>query len=191
MKHGEQVLKLIGEMKNPVGAEIGVHKGQFSEYLLQNKTDLKLYCIDPFEVYEEYYIIGHPSRQHALPKQSQWDTLFANTKKTLTKYGDRVELIRKRSVQAVNSFEDGSLDFVFIDANHLYAYVKEDILIWSPKVKLGGLIIGHDYCKEKEEFRENVCVAVHELFNDVDIYTGSGTTWWVKKGLGELKKGGH
>ena len=54
-------------------------------------------------------------------------------------------LIRKSSLDAASDFEDGSLDFVYIDANHAFEYVVADIAAWTPKVRDGGVVSGHDY----------------------------------------------
>ncbi len=54
-------------------------------------------------------------------------------------------LIKGWSSDIVKDFEDNSLDFVFIDGNHALEYVIEDIAKWSPKVREGGIISGHDY----------------------------------------------
>lgn len=48
------------------------------------------------------------------------------------------------SVQAAARFPDRHFDFVFIDGAHDYASVRADILAWWPKVKLGGILAGHD-----------------------------------------------
>jgi hypothetical protein len=56
-----------------------------------------------------------------------------------------VQMIRDYSVKAAEQVPDGSLDWVFIDANHSYRSVLEDLDAWAPKVKSGGLISGHDY----------------------------------------------
>ena len=53
--------------------------------------------------------------------------------------------IRKRSVDAAKDFADGSLDAVYIDAEHDEASVREDIQTWRPKLKPGGLLCGHDF----------------------------------------------
>ena len=53
--------------------------------------------------------------------------------------------IRLPSTEASNLYADNSLDFVFIDANHSYEFVKDDIKHWYPKVKKGGILAGHDY----------------------------------------------
>ncbi|NOZ45983.1 MAG: class I SAM-dependent methyltransferase [Chlorobi bacterium] len=56
-----------------------------------------------------------------------------------------VEIIRDKSFVAVNSFKDLSLDWVYIDGNHLYEYVKQDLINFFPKIKIGGFITGDDY----------------------------------------------
>ena len=48
-------------------------------------------------------------------------------------------------MQALEDFLDNSLDFVFIDANHTFEYVVNDIAEWSKKVRPGGIISGHDF----------------------------------------------
>jgi hypothetical protein len=54
-------------------------------------------------------------------------------------------MVRASSEIASNMFQDESLDFVYIDANHAYDFVKQDIELWYPKVKKGGYLWGHDY----------------------------------------------
>jgi len=56
-----------------------------------------------------------------------------------------VSLIKDWSVPASEKFEDGSLDFIFIDSNHTYEWVVEDLKAWAKKVKPGGIVMGHDY----------------------------------------------
>ena len=53
--------------------------------------------------------------------------------------------MRDYSMEAARRFADESLDFVYIDANHDYRHVREDITEWSKKVRKGGIISGHDY----------------------------------------------
>lgn len=53
--------------------------------------------------------------------------------------------IQGGSSETASQFEDGSVDFVFIDANHTREFVRDDINAWLPKVKPGGIIAGHDY----------------------------------------------
>jgi hypothetical protein len=60
-------------------------------------------------------------------------------------YEDRGIMVRASSKKASEMFEDESLDFIFIDANHAYDFVVEDINLWFPKLKKGGVFSGHDY----------------------------------------------
>lgn len=53
--------------------------------------------------------------------------------------------IRKPSLEAVSDFEDGSIDFIFIDAEHTYKAVSNDLSAWYSKVKNGGILCGHDF----------------------------------------------
>lgn len=62
-----------------------------------------------------------------------------------TKGYDNIQLITKTSDDAVNDFNDGVFDFVYIDGIHQYENVKQDILNYLPKIKKGGVIGGHDY----------------------------------------------
>jgi predicted O-methyltransferase YrrM len=57
----------------------------------------------------------------------------------------RLDTIRSESRPAAEHFEDDSIDWLFIDAEHTVERVTEDIRAWHPKIKPGGLITGHDY----------------------------------------------
>lgn len=116
------------------GAEIGVADGYFSQVLCENIPGLILHCIDPWSVYKENRRGG---------KQLQHDDNYTSTLVRLSGYD--AELIMSKSEDAVFNFEDNSLDFVYIDGNHDFDYVMQDIIIWSRKVKPGGIISGHDY----------------------------------------------
>ena len=57
----------------------------------------------------------------------------------------RVRQIKEPSDQAATGFEDGSLDFVYIDAGHDATSVRRDIEAWRPKVRYGAFMGGDDY----------------------------------------------
>jgi hypothetical protein len=65
---------------------------------------------------------------------------------------------------------------VYIDASHEYEYVKQDILNWLPKVKLGGIICGDDYTRGWP----GVVLAVNEIFGD-NVNIVGNQQWWLKK----------
>jgi SAM-dependent methyltransferase len=120
------------EMGFKVGAEIGALKGEFTERFC--KEGLKMYAIDPWIMFKDYM---HPRGQRHL------DAQFEETKARLAPYDATV--IRKTSMDAVNDFEDNSLDFVYIDGNHHFRYIAEDLCEWTRKVRKGGVISGHDF----------------------------------------------
>ncbi len=124
-----ELAQYFGKMGYTKGAEIGVCTGYFSEILLQNIPNLFLYAVDYWKVYKEYRIVR--SIQYELAKEK------------LSKYN--CQIIKAKSMDAVKDFENESLDFVYIDANHGYDFVKEDVREWTKKVRVGGMVAGHDY----------------------------------------------
>lgn len=128
--------------------EVGTWEGEFSQELLANTNCKKLYCVDPYKHFdnEEY-----PDGMNTLTQQ-QFDDKYENVRKRFEVFGNRVEFIRKESMEAAKLFEDNSLDFVYIDGNHDYKYVLADIQAWYPKVKVGGWLCGDDiYSQNLEE----------------------------------------
>ena len=143
------------EMGYKVGAEIGTSKGVFAEKF--GKAGLELYCVDPWLDYPDY------SRGDA-KWQSDLDTQYNRTKDLLAPYN--CHLVRKMSADALKDFEDESLDFVYIDGNHEFMYVLNDIHEWSKKVKKGWVISGHDYFYSHPHGFEHINVK-----EAVDVYT--------------------
>jgi predicted O-methyltransferase YrrM len=60
------------------------------------------------------------------------------------KYGDRAIVLNMETTDAAALVPDGSLDCVFIDADHTSEGVRRDIENWRPKIRPGGFITGHD-----------------------------------------------
>ena len=50
---------------------------------------------------------------------------------------------------------DNTLDFCYIDADHSYDSVKNDLDIWLPKIKINGIICGHDYIEDGLHYDQN------------------------------------
>lgn len=116
-----------------IGAEVGVLDGEFSEKLCQANSQLKLYCIDPWERVDGFDGYDNDRLKHA----------YATAKEKLSKYN--CTIIKDTSMDAVGDFEDDSLDFVYIDADHSFKAVVMDVCEWMQKVKVGGIIGGHDF----------------------------------------------
>lgn len=136
----EDLAMLFGELQFKIGAEIGVESGVYSETLLANNPNLTLYSIDWWHAYRSY-------RDHT--SQSKLDRFYEETKALLARFGNRSEIWRNSSEQALPHIKDESLDFVYIDANHDFYNATFDIHHWSKKVRKGGIVSGHDYKKPK------------------------------------------
>ncbi len=123
--------ELFADLGYTRGAEIGVCKGEYSEVLLKANPKLHLLCIDPWM----------PYRLRRAEEQTANRVL---TEKKLASYG-RVTIVPKTSMDAVNDVPEGSLDFVYIDGLHDFVPVMLDIIHWAKRVRVGGIVSGHDY----------------------------------------------
>lgn len=123
------------------GAEIGVWKGAFSEWMANHVPGLKLTCVDPWRVYGDYEEVKND--------QKLLDEAYEMALKRLEPLG--CDIKRQSSVEAATTVDDGSLDFVYIDANHRKDYVLADLNAWVPKVRAGGIVSGHDYRTDKRK----------------------------------------
>jgi len=123
---------LFAKLGYTTGAEIGVLHGNYSLVLCREIPNLKLYCVDPWSNWRH---IRNP-----IPKM---ESAYQHCKKKLSQYN--VELLRMTSLAASSMVSDNSLDFVYIDGLHDYNNVSLDITLWEPKVRVGGVISGHDY----------------------------------------------
>lgn len=125
------------------GAEIGVEHGTTYRYLLETCPALHLLGVDLFQAQPEkdarFSDGGRSYRGFKLPAAEQRLRAWV-----AAQCPDRGHIITGRSVEAAQTVPDASLDFVFIDADHLEESVREDIAAWRPKVKAGGWLCGHD-----------------------------------------------
>lgn len=130
-KDRDSLAALFAHLGYRCGAEIGVFRGVYSEILCAANPTVKHYCVDPYKKY-----LNHS-------KQTELDEAEKEAYGRLLKYN--AHFIRASSVEAANQFSDGELDYVYIDANHEFPYVVEDIRVWERKVRSGGIVSGHDY----------------------------------------------
>jgi hypothetical protein len=114
------------------GVEVGVCQGIFSANLLSLWPGF-LYCVDPWAK-----ILGYE-------EQYDHDANYESALQRLKEFEGRYEIYRQTSLNAAKAFEPESLDFVYLDANHSYEAVRDDINAWWPKVKPGGMLAGDDY----------------------------------------------
>lgn len=148
--------------------EVGVYTGAscafLARQLLERGAKFELYAVD---LWDQVNVETDYERQVGTPI---WNEFIDRLRRE--NLMEVVRILKKESAAAATDFEDGSVDFVFIDANHSYEHVKADIQAWLPKVRQGGLLSGHDYgepCGVKQ--------AVDELLGDkVSLM---GTCWYT------------
>jgi hypothetical protein len=119
--------------------EIGSYKGKSAAYMTveiaNSGKNIKFECIDPMELMGHYLLI---------PQEEKDGYSAEDFHKRLESVKDYYQLNQMTSAKAVELYEDGSIDFLLIDGDHSYEGVKEDITLFLPKMRSGGLIVGDD-----------------------------------------------
>ena len=162
-----------------MGAEIGVAFGEHAEIILDTCSIKRLALIDPWA----YVPCEDPTGYADAIKD--WDGCFEYCKNKMARFGSRVAIGRTTSVEAAASCADRSLDFVYIDANHMRPMIDNDLRAWWPKVRPGGIIGGHDYHMiDTPEYKCEVKAAVDEFFSGQTIHTTTtdlDPSWYIIK----------
>lgn len=164
--------KVINDHNLKKGAEVGVAFGGHSEAILKNTKIDKLYGVDPYKHDKSYQDAMN------LP-QKEFDELYRFTVSRLSPFGQRYQHIRKPSVEAALEAPD-CLDFIYLDGDHSYKGVFDDLCAWFSKIREGGIIGGHDY---DHITHPGVKKAVDEFFRRFGwkINVEGQGVWWVKK----------
>ena len=127
---------LFGQQETLVGLEIGVASGWTMNHFLQNLSNLKLIGIDPY--------IGYMDGSREIT-QELLDAQYLAAQDNISDFAPRGKILRGYSQDFVNSFEDKSLDYIFIDGDHSYEGALRDCELFFPKIKNGGIFAGHDW----------------------------------------------
>lgn len=158
------------------GVEIGVYKGDYTVKLCE--SGMEIMGIDPWVAYGDF------SRGENKAQDRQ-DFLYQHALGVTSKY-PKCKLIRKTSMDAVKDFELESIDWVYIDGNHGFKYVAEDLWEWTKRVRKGGVVSGHDYALTKDA---NDKYSYHVKYA-VDGFTeAKGIKDWYVLGRRETIKG--
>ena len=155
--------KLFWGLEFTKGVEIGVDRGEYSEILCAANPKLHLTSIDAYT--EDSYDPGIAAVPEA---QKYLDGIYEEAKKRLAPYN--CTLIKKRSMDAVSEFPDGSVDFVYIDGAHDFMNVTNDIHFWLKKVRVGGILAGHDYARFPSRKNNHVKKVVDSYFSSYHMF---------------------
>lgn len=148
---------------NSICAEIGVLRGNFSRRILRIVEPTKLHLIDFWkvttgDVYKDSPLVLEQDQR----KMDKNFEIVLECFRSEIKSG-QVSIEHGKSEEMLNKFEDNYFDWVYVDANHSYEFVKKDLEACYPKVKQGGFITGDDYGNEDEWWDENTTKAVDEF----------------------------
>ena len=135
MKSRGELAQLFADRGYTRGVEIGVRAGFYSLALCKTIPNLTLYGVDPNLAYQQ---------RPEYVTQQELDDAYRQAVAWLSPYPN-FTFVKKSSFDAAADFEDGSLDFIYIDGDHDYEFVSEELRLWGPKVIVGGVISGHDY----------------------------------------------
>jgi hypothetical protein len=150
-----------------VGVEIGVSRGNSALAFLDHGVKF-LWLVDPWTNYSEY--------PESNPSSGYYDGVYKEAMDRLSVHAGKHGHLRMLSKDAVR-YIPGPVDFVFIDGNHTYDFVKDDCERYWPLIRSGGKMCGHDYCnapptcevkRAVDEFYSNHgIVAMFQTFDDV------------------------
>jgi hypothetical protein len=169
------VLESLSHNGKFCGCEIGVWEAKTSMKILSDFPLVHLHMIDMWKIEGVQMRVGGQGFVDKTKEKAYIRTDFAS---------DRRTIIEKSSLEASFDFDSESLDFVFIDANHKYKHVKDDIHAWWPKVKIGGILLGHDYDgKWERRGKWGVKKAVDEFgrSNNILVNTAYPEVWFIYK----------
>jgi hypothetical protein len=150
--------------KDLIIAELGVFEGDFSKDIKKICKPKKLFLVDLFDGYfgsgdkdgKNYHYVQLEDEMSKLIK------FFEND--------ETVSVIKNSTSEFLNSLDDNYLDIVYIDADHSYNSVLEDLRLSYKKVKTGGLICGHDYVPSTQAEK-----AVNDFCNEMNLSINSIT----------------
>lgn len=168
----EELVKSFGEQEVWM-AEIGVLNARLSSHLLRTCPLLNLFMVDSWKPYE-----GDPCYSGYTKDQFSY---FRDQSIRLTNFAHgRRFVLEQTSSETASKTPDECLDIVFIDGDHTYEHVAQDILTWRRKVRKGGIVAGHDFC----DGFPGVKRAVTELVKDIpelELKLGAGDVWFYVK----------
>lgn len=132
---------LLNGFQSKYICEVGVWKGEFSEVLLSRVPEISKYTlVDPWRNLPDW---NKPSNK----SDAEFTEIYEEARARLSKFSERIHVLRETTKLASRSIEVGSLDFVYIDGDHTLRGIALDLHFMLPKVKSGGFIGGDDFTR--------------------------------------------
>jgi len=129
---------LIKREGNPVSnmIEIGSYQGESTIIFQKNFPNSKIFAVD-------FWLNNYDEREVNINSFNMMDV--ENNFDVLTKSYSNIIKIKMSSSDFSNIIADNSIDFIYIDGDHSYKGITNDLINWKNKIKKGGYIGGHDY----------------------------------------------
>lgn len=168
-------------------AEVGVLRGHLSAFLLARHPGLTVHMVDSWADMAfqpaRYIATGDEHARHGHVRAAAHRRQAA---RSVRPFGRRARIMAMTSVEAAARVEDRSLDLVFLDADHSFDGVREDLAAWAPKVRDGGWIGGHDYANPDPRFRFGVTAAVDRWVEErgLRLSLDDNFTWFARPHAG-------
>jgi len=160
--------------KSIIAVEIGTLFGDNAENICDNLNVWKIYLIDPYEENKRYLDLEPDKDQEKLTKSEE----VAHKKLELNHYW-KLNWIKKYSDDALDDIPQA--DFIYIDGEHSYKQTKKDMINYWDKLKVGGILAGHDITNSHDN--HGVAQAFVEFCEEENLKPYiSRTDWWVIKG---------
>lgn len=157
--------KIIKDNNYKNVAEVGVGYGTHARYILLNNPDIDtLFLIDPMKWYDNDGFAVDIQNKEQINGQNNFDSLYELINNDLKNISDKYKWIRKESNNIEDSdIQNNSLDAVFIDGDHSYTGVLNDLTKYWSKIRSGGQLLGDDY------WMDQVASAVNEFSKMVNV----------------------
>jgi hypothetical protein len=139
--------KVISDNNYTKVAEVGIGYGTHAKFILKNNLNIeRLYLIDPMVEYPNDGFSRDVMNQEPVVPGNNFNEMYDLIKQELSPFEERYTWFRTPSVSILNDqIADGTLDAVFIDADHSHAAVRADLEFWWKKIRVGGQMLGDDY----------------------------------------------
>jgi hypothetical protein len=170
----KQILDILKNTQNNcIGVEVGVLNGDLSNFLLENFLKIKkLYLIDPWKKYAKHEYVDSINDK----SQKEYDQIYLSVKQKMLRHEKKVEILRGTSGDVIDKFHEQSLDFVYLDGNHMYENVFKDISLWYPKIKKSGILFGNNFMDDgykvwvKDAYGNPTCYGEYSVKSAVRVY---------------------
>ena len=161
----EDLLRFLPE--NAVVAEIGVANGDFSAQILEQSNPKRLYLIDPWAHQGDDDYQEDPNNVSQVEADKRCEAVQCRFSSEIER--GQIVIIRELATVASQQFTNNYFDWVYIDAMHTYQAVSDDLHKYWPKIKPGGILLGHDYANNEgsRQMKFGVVSAVNDFFDEV------------------------